>query len=156
MVTFSRLRLVLCGFWLTLLPGTSAQAVESDVVVVGATPGGVAAAVAAARSGASVVLLEESAHVGGVVSGGLTNTDIRKKGAVGGLFAEFTRRVREHYAREYGEKSDQVQACRQGHMFEPKVAEQIFREMLVGEKTITLVVKQRVTSARGRGKQERT
>ena len=56
---------------------TSVLAVEqTDLVVVGATPSGVAAAVAAARSGANVILLEEKSHVGGIVSGGLTNTDI--------------------------------------------------------------------------------
>src|SRR5512145_444886 len=54
---------------------------SADVVVVGATPGGIAAAVAAARGGASVILLEEKSHIGGVVSGGLTNADIRKKAA---------------------------------------------------------------------------
>jgi len=82
-----------------------------DVVIVGATPAGVAAALSAARSGASVVLLEESAHVGGIVSGGLTNTDIRKRGAVGGLFTEFTRRIRDYYAKTYGPDSPQVKSA---------------------------------------------
>ena len=73
-----------------LLTLSTTFAVEhADVVVVAATPSGVAAAVSAARSGASVILLEEKSHVGGVVSAGLTNTDIYKKAAVGGLFAEF-------------------------------------------------------------------
>ena len=86
----------LLTFLLTV--STAAFAAErADVVVVAATPGGVAAAVSAARSGSSVILLEEKSHVGGVVSAGLTNTDIYKKAAVGGLFAEFVKRVREHY-----------------------------------------------------------
>ena len=63
-----------------LLTVSSAFAVEqTDVVVVAATPSGIAAAVSAARSGSSVILLEEKSHVGGVVSAGLTNTDIYKK-----------------------------------------------------------------------------
>ncbi len=144
----SRGRLLLFGASLWLMPLMALQAGDPDVVVVGATPGGVAAAVAAARSGANVVLVEESSHVGGVVAGGLTNTDIRKQGAVGGLFAEFTRRVRKHYAETFGESSDQVRDCRNGHMFEAKVAERIFREMLAGEKTIQLVEKHRVVTAR--------
>jgi len=86
----------LVAFLLTVSVAFAAD--EADVVVVAATPAGVAAAVAAARSGASVIVLEESTHVGGIVSAGLTNTDIHKKGAVGGLFAEFVGRVREHYA----------------------------------------------------------
>ncbi len=70
---------------LALLPTfTTVLAAEpADVVVVAANPAGVAAAVAAAKSGAKVIVLEESAHVGGIVAGGLTNTDIRKHGAVG-------------------------------------------------------------------------
>lgn len=126
----------------------SSAAEQADVVVVAATPGGVAAAVAAARSGASVILLEEKNHVGGIVSGGLTNTDIQKKGAVGGLFAEFVSRVREHYVTTYGENSAQVKDCQGGHMFEPKVAEKVFREMLAGEKNIRLIERHRAVSAR--------
>jgi hypothetical protein len=125
-----------------------AESQHADVVVVAATPGGVAAAVAAARSGASVIILEEKHHVGGVVSAGLTNTDIYKKAAVGGLFAEFVNRVREHYVKTYGENSEQVKVCQGGHMFEAKVAEKVFRDMLAGEKNIRLIESQRILSAR--------
>lgn len=128
--------------------GDLAPDFDADVVVVAATPSGVAAAVAAARGGASVILLEEKGHVGGIVSGGLTNTDIRKKAAVGGLFAEFVRRVREHYTKTHGADSAQVKACQGGHMFEPKVAEQLFREMIAGEKNIRLIERHRVVGAR--------
>jgi hypothetical protein len=129
-----------------------ALALESpDVLVVSATPGGVAAAVAAARSGARVVLLEEKKHVGGIVSAGLTNTDILKKGAVGGLFSEFVSRVRSHYAKTYGEESAQVKLCQNGHMFEPHVAEKVFRELLAGEKNIQVLERHRVVSARVAG-----
>lgn len=121
---------------------------EADVVVVAATPGGVAAAVSAARSGLSVIVLEELTHVGGIVSGGLTNTDIHKKGAVGGLFNEFVKRVREFYAKTYGENSQQVKLCLGGHRFEPKVAEQVYQEMLSGEKNIRLIQKYRVVAAK--------
>ena len=36
-------------------------------------------------------------HIGGIVSSGLTNADIGKHQAVGGLFYEFTRRVVKYY-----------------------------------------------------------
>lgn len=132
-----------------LLTVTAAFAAErADVVVIAATPAGIAAAVSAARSGSSVILLEEKSHVGGVVSAGLTNTDIYKKAAVGGLFAEFVKRVREHYVTTYGGNSEQVKVCRGGHMFEAKVAEKVFRDMLAGEKNIRVIERQRVISAR--------
>lgn len=119
-----------------------------DVVVVGATPAGIAAAVAAGRSGSSVVLLEETSHVGGIISAGLTNADIHKLGAVGGLFAEFRKRVREHYSSVYGAGSEQMKMCRDGTFYEPKVAEQIFRDMLAGEKNVRVIEGQRVVAAR--------
>jgi FAD dependent oxidoreductase len=44
---------------------------ESDVVVIGGGPAGVAAAVSAARNGASVTLLERYGYLGGLASGGM-------------------------------------------------------------------------------------
>lgn len=44
---------------------------ESDVVVVGGGPAGIAAAVSAARNGASVTLLERYPYLGGLASGGM-------------------------------------------------------------------------------------
>lgn len=136
----------LVGFLLSLTTALAAE--EADVVVVSATPAGVAAAVAAARSGAKVVVLEESAHVGGIIAGGLTNTDIRKHGAVGGLYNEFKRRVVEHYTTTYGAESKQVKVCKDGNRFEAHVAEKTFRDMLAAEENITLLQRHRVVSAR--------
>jgi FAD dependent oxidoreductase len=123
------------------------QANQADVVIVGATPGGIAAAVAAARSGASVLLVEEQAHVGGVIAGGLSNIDNVNTAVIGGLFNEFKRRIVEHYVKTYGAESPQVKACRGGTDFEPRVAEKIFNEMLTGEKRITVRLRHRLRGA---------
>lgn len=135
---------------------TTTERIDADVVIVGATPAGVAAAVAAARTGARVAVLEESAHVGGIVAGGLTNTDIRKHGAVGGLYNEFKRRIVEHYVAAHGADSTEVRLCRGGNMFSPRVAERVFREMLSGEPSIRLLERHRVVAAtveEGRGRE---
>lgn len=121
---------------------------EADIIVVTATPAGAAAAVSAAQTGAKVILLEETAHVGGITAGGLTNTDIRKHGAVGGFYKEFKRRIVDHYTTSYGADSAEVKLCRGGNMFEPHIAEQVFRDMLAAEKNIRLIERQRVVSAR--------
>lgn len=100
------------------------------MVVYGATPGGVVAAVAAARDGAEVVLVEPSGHVGGVVSGGLTVSDVGRFETVGGISREFFDRVLRRYTEKYGADSQQVKDCRSGTRFEPRVAEAEFGEML--------------------------
>ena len=112
---------------------SGAGKLHADVVVVGGTPAGIASAVAAARMGSNVALLEPTKHVGGIVSNGLTNADILKRQAVGGLFYEFTQRVLTYYRNEYGADSPQVKACKDGYYYEPHVAERIFLNMLVGE-----------------------
>lgn len=106
-----------------------------DVLVYGATPGGIAAAVAAARLGHSVLLAEYEDHIGGIVSNGLTNADIGKRQAVGGLFHEFTRRVVKYYEEfdRANPAKPNVKACRDGYAYEAHVAERIFHEMLAGE-----------------------
>jgi hypothetical protein len=116
---------------LALSPGGAEAATRSaDVVVYGATAGGVIAAVAAAREGKSVLLLEPGRHVGGMVSGGLGATDTGNRAAIGGYSREFFDRVRRHYVRKYGARSAQVKDCSAGFRFEPHVAENVLREML--------------------------
>lgn len=104
--------------------------VSTDVVVVGATPGGIMASIAAGRMGSSVVLLERSGHIGGLPANGLGATDIATRGATGGLFLEFVGRIRKHYADTYGTDSPQLEACSDGYHFEPHVAGRVFDEML--------------------------
>jgi hypothetical protein len=105
---------------------------NSDVCIYGATPGGIAAAVAAGRLGHSVILCEYEDHIGGVVSNGLTNADIGKRQAVGGLFYEFTRRVLAHYQKqdEGNPQQPNVKLCRDGYWYEASVAEKIFHDLI--------------------------
>jgi hypothetical protein len=121
-------------------------AAEVDVCVYGGTAGGVAAAVQAARMGKTVVLIEQSKHIGGMTSGGLGWTDSGDKAAVGGIAREFYQRVKKHYDNpeswKYGKREDYKQ-YRPGDdtmwTFEPHVAEQILREMLKEAKVEVLV-----------------
>ena len=103
---------------------------SADVVVVGATPGGIMSAIAAGRMDCSVILLERSSHIGGLPANGLGATDIATRGATGGLFLEFVGRIRNYYLEKYGSGSAQVEACSDGYHFEPHVAAMVFRDML--------------------------
>ncbi len=90
-----------------------------DVVVYGATAGGTMAAVAAAQEGMRVALVEPGSHVGGMVSGGLSNSDVdRQQQLIGGLARAFFSEAGEHYHQPIA------------YAFEPHVAEQILRGML--------------------------
>lgn len=107
---------------LLLVPGVATAApttrIDRDVVVYGGTPAGVAAAVAAADSGARVTLLAEGTTVGGMMSNGISASDIGSPGAVQGIAKEFFAQVRKHYGDP------------RTWRFEPRVAERIFRDML--------------------------
>jgi len=132
---FSRgmwLIVVLCGGASSAEPG-SPLVRQADVAVVSATPAGIAAAVAAARCGRSVLVLESTRHVGGIITSGLTNADIINRKAIAGLFDEFRARVDRHYRTVYGEKSPEVKLAGGGYYFEPKVAEQIYLDMMAAE-----------------------
>ena len=83
------------------VPSSSALAGSGcfDVVVMGATPGGVAAAVAAGREGRTVALLEPGQYVGGAMSGGLGQADygMHAERVLGGISREFFERVAAKY-----------------------------------------------------------
>ncbi len=72
---------------------------DHDIVVYGGTSAGVVAAVQARKMGKSVVLIEPTHRLGGLTSGGLGQTDIGNKAAIGGLARRFYQAVREHYSR---------------------------------------------------------
>ena len=67
---------------------------------------------------------------GGLPANGLGATDIHTRGATGGLFLDFIRRVRQHYVDSYGAESQQVVDCSDGYRFEPRIAEKVLHEMM--------------------------
>jgi choline dehydrogenase-like flavoprotein len=94
-----------------------------DLVVYGATAAGVFAAYSAAREGLHVVLLELGEHVGGMVTGGLSGTDLGDSSVIGGYVREFYKQAAAHYGLR-----DLAQP--ENWKTEPHVDEAIFRQML--------------------------
>ena len=124
------MRLFACFF---LLAFSCHAAMQADVIVYGATPGGFCAAIAAAREGASVVLLEPTGHVGGVNTGGLCFSDSNQtvRSTVMGLFDEWHARVEKDYQQRGVALPYQVSV--KDHTpwtYEPHVAAKITKEML--------------------------
>ncbi len=134
---------LLLAFGLLLL-ARPAQAAEADVIVYGATPGGFCAAIAAAREGAKVALLEPTAHVGGVNTGGLSFSDSNQtvRSTLLGLFEEWHQRVAADYAAR-GVKLPYDVAVKDNSVwtYEPQVAARVTDAMLK-EAGVSVLTKQ--------------
>lgn len=125
------------------LPVTAAPA-NYDVVVYGGTSGGVVAAVQVARSGKSVVLVSPTTHLGGLTTSGLGWTDLGESSILGGISREFYHKAYQHYQQEpawtlqtrasYGNSGQGGPAfdatAQIASVFEPKIAEGIFTQMI--------------------------
>jgi len=113
---------------------------DADVVIYGGTPAGIAAAIGSAREGATVVLIEPTPRIGGLVTSGLSHTDFHSLESLTGVFLEFSRRVETHYAREFGPESQQVKESWRGTFAEPKVNLAVFEAMLAEQPSITVLL----------------
>jgi hypothetical protein len=94
-----------------------------DLVVYGGTAAGAITAVSGARMGLKVALLEPRQHIGGMVSGGLSRTDVGRREVIGGYALEFYWRAGNAY-----NMAQHLQDI--AWLPEPHVAETIFRDML--------------------------
>ena len=125
---------------------------EADVAVYGGTSAGVIAAVQAAREGKSVLLISPDTHLGAMSSSGLGFTDSGKAHTIGGLSKEFYHRIWLHYqdpsawnwvARNSGKLAGQQTKAiddtnKTMWIFEPKVAEKVYDNMVSEQKNIRL------------------
>jgi hypothetical protein len=100
-----------------------ARTTQADLVVYGATPSGIVMAYTAAKQGMKVVLLEPSEHIGGMVTGGLSATDIAYFPIIGGYARRFYEEAAEHYG---------IHALNRPESWniEPHVGEEIFNRWL--------------------------
>jgi hypothetical protein len=132
-----KIRLFLCLVLLGSCPcARAAEEVSVDVAVYGATPGGIAAAIAAAGSGASVLLVEPTHRVGGLLTSGLSHTDFHSWESLSGSFLDFARRVEAYYIGQYGMGSPQAEACWRGVFGEPKVNLLVLQRMLAEQPSL--------------------
>ena len=109
--------------------------VDADILVYGATSGGITAAIQGARMGKKVLLVEPTNHIGGTTTGGLVWTDYGEEGVVGGLAGEFYERVTEHYRSPSAWRVDdparkRLMSGKYVKSFEPSVADSVFRKMM--------------------------
>jgi hypothetical protein len=101
-------------------PAARSATLNAAVVVYGGTPAGIIASIAARRTGAGTVLLiEPTPHVGGMMSSGLTATDHGDVATIGGVTGEFFSRMQAIEGSALGR-----------YNFQSRNAERVFRAML--------------------------
>ena len=136
------------------------QAQKFDVVIYGATSGGITAAIQSSRMKKSVLLIEPGTRIGGLTTGGLGRTDMGNKNAFGGIAREFYHHIWKHY----NQPENWIRETRETYLgaqametytddstmwaFEPAAALKVYKDMLASEKVI-LVYSQRLDRAGG-------
>jgi hypothetical protein len=142
---------VLSRLFLLCLALTVARAQSADVVIYGATPGGIAAAIAAAKGGHTVLLVEPTIRIGGMTTNGLSHPDFRAFEAITGAYADLVDRTLAYYRKTYGENSQQVKDTFRGTHAEPKVNLLLYQQMLAEQPKITVRTQWVLTDAFMRG-----
>jgi hypothetical protein len=117
------------------------SAPSPDLLVYGGTASGVMTAYSAAREGLRVVLLEPGAHLGGMVTGGLSCTDLGHYTIIGGCVRDFYLKAASHYGVH---DLDRVE----NWYSEPHVSEEIFRGMM-RDAGVTVLFHQRLREQNG-------
>lgn len=138
----------------------SAQSKKYDIVVYGGTSAGVAAAIQASRMGKSVALIEPTNRLGGLTTGGLGQTDIGNKQAIGGISREFYENIKKYYddpqnwkwekRAEYidGGQTRTEEGESSMWTFEPSAALKVYHDMLDNEK-VKLIYGERLNRSSG-------
>ena len=138
------------------------QSIQSyDIVVYGATSSGITAAIQSSRLGKKVLLIEPGHRIGGLTTGGLGQTDIGNKQAIGGISREFYQNIKSYYQKQENWIWQKRESYRDGGQttsdsmedamwtFEPSAALRVFKDMIKKEKDITLIYSQRLNRKSG-------
>ncbi len=117
--------------WISGFAGTAYSSNYYDICIYGGNSAGVIAAYTAKTMGKSVILIVPDGHIGGLSSGGLGQTDIGNKQAIGGLSRQFYKQLGQVYGQPESWK------------FEPKEARKIF-ETYIKTADIPVIYNQRI------------
>jgi len=152
-------------FLLFVIFSCSEKQTTYDLVIYGASSAGVAAAIQAKRMNKSVLLIEPNSRIGGLTTGGLGQTDIGNKSAIGGISREFYEGIKKYYDDPKNwrwENRDQYKDGGQTRTqkgensmwtFEPSAALWVYEDFIKKE-NIELVINQKLDRRNGIVKEE--
>lgn len=152
--------LIFIGLGFSAFVPRGSKTEKYDIVIYGGTSAGIAAAIQASRMGKSVVVIEPTNRIGGLTTGGLGQTDIGNKQAIGGIAREFYQNIRDHYENPANWKWQKKEEYRDGGQtrtaegedamwtFEPSAALEVYHEMLKDE-NVVIKYNQRLDRAEG-------
>ena len=152
--------LVFTSIWIPGCNQADVQETQFDIVIYGGTSSGVAAAIQSSRMGKTVVLIEPTSRLGGLTTGGLGQTDIGNKQAIGGVSREFYEIIKQYYdnpehwkwqkKKEYfdGGQTRTNEDEESMWTFEPSAALKVYDRMLKDE-NIVVVYNQRLDREKG-------
>ena len=133
---------------------------SADIIIYGGTSAGIAAAIQASRMDKSVILIEPTNRLGGLTTGGLGQTDIGNKQAIGGISREFYQGIKTFYDDPINWKWQKSEEYRDGGQtrtlegedamwtFEPSAAVQVYQKMIDKEE-IDIRLNQRLDRMNG-------
>lgn len=148
-------RYLVVSFFISLFFNPIVQGQEYDLVIYGGTSAGVAAAIQASRMNKTVVLIEPSQRLGGLTTGGLGQTDIGNKQAIGGIAREFYQGIKAYYDQPehwvWQKKEEYMDSgqtrTQEGEeamwTFEPSAALEVYHDLLDKE-NVTVVYNERL------------
>lgn len=143
-----------------LVQFASGQSEKYNIVIYGGTSSGIAAAIQSSRMGKSVVLIEPTNRIGGLTTGGLGQTDIGNKQAIGGISREFYENIKIFYddsanwqwqkKSEYLDDGQTRTTENEKSMwtFEPSAALSVYKDM-IDKEDITMVYYERLNRKNG-------
>ena len=113
-----------------------------DVLVIGGTTSGTSAGIASAREGVNTLIVEESPWLGGMFSAQGVGACDGNHNLHSGIWNEFRDRIRTYYGGAEAVATGWVSHT----LFEPHIADSIFKSMAGAEKTLEVVYGYHVTS----------
>jgi hypothetical protein len=125
------------------------QALQTEVLVIGGTTGGISAGIQSARLKAATLIIEETPWLGGMLTAqGVSATD-GNHNLNSGIWNEFRNNLRIHYGSAKAMETGWVSNTQ----FEPHVGDSIFKAMAASEKQLKIIYGYHVTEIIKNGNQ---